>query len=300
MASNINFNNIDQTFPVAGVDNDSQGFRTNFLNIKNNFQYTKSEIEDLQGKVILKSALTGTTLNNNLNGAVLNGAEIYNFKETVIDLGSSSGTITLDHSSSHYYTVSTSGSVSLAFSNLPSNGKLGRIKLEISITNEAHTITLPAAITQGLDGLTGLSGSTITFANTGDYVFEFTTVDNGTTIRIQDLRRPLYETDTNTIFNTDVANFARYSYANVGNNFTRAVTNNLILDSNQILNLGNVYLPAAAMDGQVVSISSNNEVQSINFISNSDTIIGNVGTLAANSFIKYQYIDAQNKWFRIG
>ena len=34
MASNINPNNIDGTYPVAGQDNDSQGFRTNFTNIK--------------------------------------------------------------------------------------------------------------------------------------------------------------------------------------------------------------------------------------------------------------------------
>ena len=30
MASNINPNNIDTTYPVAGQDNDSQGFRDNF------------------------------------------------------------------------------------------------------------------------------------------------------------------------------------------------------------------------------------------------------------------------------
>ena len=47
MASNINSNNIDGTYPIAGQDNDSQGFRTNFTNIKNNLAYAKSEIDDL-------------------------------------------------------------------------------------------------------------------------------------------------------------------------------------------------------------------------------------------------------------
>jgi len=32
--SNINPNNINAAYPVAGVDNDSQGFRDNFTNIK--------------------------------------------------------------------------------------------------------------------------------------------------------------------------------------------------------------------------------------------------------------------------
>ena len=58
MASSINPNNISVTFPIAGQDNDSQGFRDNFNNIKTNITYAKSEIEDLQNKVVLKSALT--------------------------------------------------------------------------------------------------------------------------------------------------------------------------------------------------------------------------------------------------
>ena len=37
MASNINSTGVDATFPIAGQDNDSQGFRNNFNTIKNNF-----------------------------------------------------------------------------------------------------------------------------------------------------------------------------------------------------------------------------------------------------------------------
>ena len=48
MTSSINPNNIDITFPVAGQDNDSQGFRDNFTNLKTSLQYAKDEIEDLQ------------------------------------------------------------------------------------------------------------------------------------------------------------------------------------------------------------------------------------------------------------
>ena len=33
MASNIDTNNIVETYPVSGQDNDSQGFRDNFQNI---------------------------------------------------------------------------------------------------------------------------------------------------------------------------------------------------------------------------------------------------------------------------
>ena len=48
MASNIVPGNIDGTYPKAGQDNSSQGFRDNFNAIKTNFTEAKSEIDDLQ------------------------------------------------------------------------------------------------------------------------------------------------------------------------------------------------------------------------------------------------------------
>ena len=48
MASSIISTTIDETYPVAGQDNDSQGFRDNFTIIKDNFAFAKSEIETLQ------------------------------------------------------------------------------------------------------------------------------------------------------------------------------------------------------------------------------------------------------------
>lgn len=71
MASQVNPNTIDITYPVAGQDNNSQGFRDNFTNIQTNLQVVKDELEDLQSKVVLKSALNGTTLDNDFNGNVM-------------------------------------------------------------------------------------------------------------------------------------------------------------------------------------------------------------------------------------
>ena len=44
MASSIIASTIDDTYPVAGQDNDSQGFRDNFNIIKTNFVEAKSNI----------------------------------------------------------------------------------------------------------------------------------------------------------------------------------------------------------------------------------------------------------------
>ena len=61
MASNIIPSNIDITYPIAGQDNDTQGFRTNFTNIRNNFTQAAKEITDLQGNV---ATLTADTYSN--------------------------------------------------------------------------------------------------------------------------------------------------------------------------------------------------------------------------------------------
>lgn len=190
MASNINPNNIDGAYPVAGQDNDSQGFRTNFTNIRNNFTSAKSEIDDLQSKAIVKSALTGTTVNNNMGGTVFQSAEIKDMRETRVDFGTSSGTLSLDHTSAHNYTVTTSGSVTVSFTGFPAAGKVGRIRFEIAVANTSHTMTLPAAVSKGIQGIAGYSSNIVSFNETGTYLFEFWTDDGGTSIHIEDKSRP--------------------------------------------------------------------------------------------------------------
>jgi hypothetical protein len=48
MASNIVSETIDAAYPVAGVDNDTQGFRDNFQIIKDGLLTAKIEITSLQ------------------------------------------------------------------------------------------------------------------------------------------------------------------------------------------------------------------------------------------------------------
>lgn len=191
MSSNINPNNIDGAYPVAGQDNDSQGFRTNFTNIRNNFANAKREVEDLQSKVIVKSALTGTTVNNNMGGTVFQSAEVRDLRETRIDFGTTSGTLLLNYDSAPNYTVTTSGNVSLSFNNFPAAGKVGRVRFEINVSNTLHTMTLPSSVTKGIIGIAGRTpaGLEIEFNETGRYLFEFWSDDGGTNIHIEDKTR---------------------------------------------------------------------------------------------------------------
>ena len=197
MTSSINPQNIDANYPVAGVPNNTQGFRDNFTNIQTNFTYAKNEITDLENKAILKSALTGTTLDNNMADQLIYSALIRDFSGSIVQNTVTSGSVTLDYSSGHYQTVSTSGSVSLGFTNFPTAGTVGMMRVQINITNTAYTVTLPAAVTLGITGIQGISSNVITFGATGYYEFGFVTSDGGTTITVFDLNRPLsYYTNT--------------------------------------------------------------------------------------------------------
>jgi hypothetical protein len=191
MSSSINPNNIDGNFPVAGQPNNTQGFRDNFTNIKTNFSTAATEITDLENNGIFKSALAGTTLDNNMADNLIYAAAIRDFSAVAVQLTATSGSITVDYSAGHYQAISTTGSISLNFTNFPPSGSAGIIRLSIAITNTAYTLTLPAAVSLGTTGIQGYSANVITFAETGTYQFEFSTVDSGTTITIFDLNRPL-------------------------------------------------------------------------------------------------------------
>ena len=190
MASNINPNNIDGSYPVAGQDNNSQGFRDNFTNIKVNFQYAEEEINDLETNAILKAALTGSTLDNNMSNNTIYAVNLNDVSTTRIASTTTTGTVSLNYASGQYQTVAPStGSITLAFTNFPASGYFGILRVAIVVSNLSYTVTLPAAVTLGTTGIQGYSGGVITFAATGTYVFDFSTSDGGTTVTVNDVTR---------------------------------------------------------------------------------------------------------------
>lgn len=206
MTSQINPNNIDGNYPTAGVSNNTQGMRDNFTNIKQNFQYAETEIDDLQSKVLLKAALTGTTLDNNMADNLIYAAKIQDFSATQVLLAATSGAIAIDYSAGHYQTLAMAGNVSLSFTNFPASGSVGMLRMQIIVDAAGRTLTLPAAVSVGTTGVQGYSSNVITFAASGTFEFGFVTSTAGTTITIFDLNRPLsYYTNPVTIASTTVS-----------------------------------------------------------------------------------------------
>jgi hypothetical protein len=110
MASNITTASLDENYPVAGRDNDTQGFRDNFSIIKSNLNFTKSEIEDLQDKVVLKSPLGNSTLDNNMNGSNIVNVNLQQSSETMYsaDIALSQATVSYTNGNYHKYNLTNS------------------------------------------------------------------------------------------------------------------------------------------------------------------------------------------------
>ena len=167
MSSSINPNNIDGQYPVAGQDNDSQGFRDNFTNIRNNLSFAKTELEDLQSKVLLKSALAGTTLDNEMSNAQLKGVQCLRFTETLNDLGPLSGTVNVDWQDAHYQTLETAGTVTLDFT-------IATLSSTVS-TGLEYVISLPVSLIQGSTAYS--TSPTTTFAQFAGLNIKFDSKD---------------------------------------------------------------------------------------------------------------------------
>jgi len=128
MASNINTTDVDETYPVAGQDNDSQGFRDNFSTIKNNFIAAKAEVESLQTTTAKLNA------DNDFSNNKLVNAVLVKVTEDVYNAGNLIAGQNISFNNGHYQTQGIGGSFTLTLSDWPANGTLGKIRAVLSGT----------------------------------------------------------------------------------------------------------------------------------------------------------------------
>lgn len=227
--SNINPNNINGSFPVAGQDNDSQGFRDNFTNILNNFSFAKAELEDLAAKAVLKSALNGGTLNNSLAFNEVSNLKIRSYALSSYDYTNAPSTsIAIDFELGNFFHFTSTMSHTLALSNWPNTG-YASVYVWMGINNVAHTIQLPTAVSINATDVAGydFSTKTITFTETGNYLFRISSYTGGEAYMIEDLTRAKSKISGNlNVSGNIVANASAF----IGGNVT--VTGNLFVYGN--------------------------------------------------------------------
>ena len=218
--SAINTNGINTSYPVAGVNNNTQGFRDNFTSIKNNLTTAATELTDLQNKVIVKSALKGSSLNNDMANTMISNVLTKSFRASTYNLGNNiSETQLLNVSAGDVQYGTIVGNTTLTFGGWAPDGTQSNVEVIFNIDANAagSVITLPSTKIgtelQPTEGMT-LSVKTLenydssnnfvgpptadaTFTNTltipygvNKLHYVFSSTDCGTTIEVTPVDRP--------------------------------------------------------------------------------------------------------------
>lgn len=185
MASNINSADIDANFPVAGQDNDSQGFRDNFSTVKTSLATAKTEITALQDDTAKLNA------DNDFNGNNIQEANFIATTEEIYSTGNLTANQNISFANGHYQVVTVGADVTLTLTDWAASGKLCKLRLEVKADATGRNITF--AVGSGgilkLDKGVLLSDSSISGAminpipvSTETYMIDFWTHNGGLTV----------------------------------------------------------------------------------------------------------------------
>lgn len=297
--SNINPQNIDGSFPIAGQDNNSQGFRSNFTQTINNFTFAAAELTDLQTYAVLKGPLgsvgqTGTPIND-MNYAFITAPQLIEAVETINQIGNVSvgGSQTIDWTDGHFQTLSVRGSATLSFaSTWPPTNSWTKLRLRI-LSYGSTALTFPATVTENIASINGFVSGTTVNLSAGIHEYELTTYNNGSIVAIHDLMSNLGPVVQ---LLKPTANVA--ITANIG-------TDRLLVTPTPSGGITSFFLdvtlPNVRTNGATISISSNVAVGTFRALPSYTSSVSPSAntTIAAGSSVNYVYVSADNVWYRV-
>jgi hypothetical protein len=176
MASNILTTDIDELYPVAGSDNDSQGFRDNFRLVKTGLATAATEITSLQ--------TTSAKLNasNDFNGNVIREANfVANTEEAYgpIEVSSSQN---LRFVNGHYQLITVKADVTLTLVDWPETGKLGKIRCAVKGDGTSRLVVFDAGANRVLKTDTAWPDSFLAISETDPIFIDLWSSDGGLTV----------------------------------------------------------------------------------------------------------------------
>ena len=195
--STINTNGIDVNYPVPGENNSSQGFRTNFTNIKDNIDVAGEEITELQNKAVLKSPISGLSLNNDMANTLISNAAVRSFRHTTYNLGTNlSGTVVINATLADVHLGTITGNTTLQIAGWAPAGTRSDIQLNFTIANREAYIIFPGTVTGSAEILENneyvggnLAIATAPYSVT-NLIYDLSTIDCGNTVTISPSNRP--------------------------------------------------------------------------------------------------------------
>lgn len=264
MTSNINTNAINPAYPVAGTNNSSQGFRDNFTSIKNNLDTASTELSDLQSKALVKQALNGTAINNDMANTLISNAAVQGFRSPTHPLGTSiPSTIIIDVTKGDVQYGTIVQNTTIQFAGWAPTGTQSNVQVKFTIANSQALITFPnttfdssANITSGMTttarilenyGSNGAPGTNAVYTNyvsvphgVTELAYNFSTVNCGNTVDVAPLSRNRQAAYIESIASTSVS--ARFGSTGIG--LRGDAAGKLYVD-----NTGVVYVCVGAYDG---------------------------------------------------
>lgn len=134
--SNVNAGPIDNEYPIAGVDNDTQGFRDNFTYIKTAFNATKTELEELLNYT------ARTDVDNSFNSKFLSNAVFKQNQNSLNNYGTGSGVsnrIDINFGNADYQVYRLNDDVTFEFEGF-SNDNVNKVMIELLSDGGTYTV----------------------------------------------------------------------------------------------------------------------------------------------------------------
>jgi hypothetical protein len=139
-ASLINFGSVDATYPVAGQDNNSQGFRDNFGVIKTGLGQASTEITALQNNAAFKNSA------NDFGQNILSNAVYKTFYGAALDLGTVVTNTDISLTNGPLQSITLGTNATLTFKNWPTTGKFACVLL--MVYSDQTAVRIPSFSTE--------------------------------------------------------------------------------------------------------------------------------------------------------
>jgi microcystin-dependent protein len=205
---------IDQQFPVAGQDNDSQGFRSNFRNIYNALYNTDLDLQNQKTSTAKLNATNDFAFTGTIKRAILLNSGVAAENTAPVD-----GTI--DYSLGNYHKSAITGDTTFIVSNWPPSGVYGELRLEVApTTSTTMTINFSAGggnlVTDGNDIIPYVS------ENNKPIFYDIWSSDNGETVNVKQVANATTSTGES------IAGIIKVTQANTDNTSTNYATTEFV------------------------------------------------------------------------
>jgi hypothetical protein len=191
--SSIITNTILTNYPVAGVDNDSQGFRDNFTRIQLALAQAKAELIQFENKALLKTNLDGTNVNpvtsDIAGGIIVNGrynkfygASNYTSTPGVDGTVVSDVTVSISLWNGIYQAYALAQDTTVTFIQWPDDGQYGNIRVQFTASTSTDVTLTSITSSNGGTVIPDVSFPALTITNDAYYVIEAWSVDHGANV----------------------------------------------------------------------------------------------------------------------